>query len=75
MEDENERRLPPLPKLRPRPGLKAPIRFPPKISKEDVILTDSPMITITTQTDKMSVSSRNIAPSSSATDLISSTNV
>ena len=75
MEDKNERRLPPLPKLRPRPGLKAPIRFPPKISKEDVILTDSPMITITMQTDKMSVSSRNISPSSPATDLISSARI
>ena len=72
MEDKNERQLPPLPKLRPRPGLKPPLRFPPKISQEDVILTDSPMITITMQADKMSVTSDSIPPSSPGTDLISS---
>ena len=30
--DEDGRSLPPLPKLRPRPGLKPPVRFPPRRS-------------------------------------------
>ena len=72
MGDKNERRLPPLPKLRPRPGLKAPLRFPPKISQTDVILTDSPTVRITMQADKMSATSGNIPPPSPETDLISS---
>ena len=38
--------LPPLPKLRPRPGLKPPVRFPPESTSPEVTISDPTIISI-----------------------------